>query len=71
MLELIDARERVQQTLTPPGGARDLLPAEYAYRLTEKALNKLAPGTYRFRRPHARHVGTQPRVRRSPAFEVR
>ena len=48
-LELVDASDAVQQTLTPPDGARDLLPAEYAYRLTSQALKDLAPGEYRFR----------------------
>jgi hypothetical protein len=48
-LELIDAHGTVQQRLTPPGGARDLLPAEYAYTLPSKALAQLQPGTYRFR----------------------
>ena len=42
-LELVDATDAVKQTLTPPDGARDLLPAEYAYRLTSQALKDLAP----------------------------
>jgi hypothetical protein len=35
--------------LTPPGGARELLPAEYAYTLQESVLRSLGDGTYRFR----------------------
>ena len=69
-LELIDTEGAVRQTLTPPGGARDLLPAEYAYRLTEKALEALAPGAYRFRATARAPRRDKPRTRRSPAFEV-
>jgi hypothetical protein len=71
VLELVDADNEVQQTLTPPGGARDLLPAEYAYRLTEKALSRLAPGAYRFRATARAPRRNEPRARRSRAFEVR
>jgi hypothetical protein len=42
-LEGPDKRE-----LTPPGGARDLLPGEYAYTLTQEILGALRPGRYRF-----------------------
>ena len=69
-LELVDAAGAVRQTLTPPDGARDLLPAEYAYRLTESALKDLAPGEYRFRATARAPRRDQPRVRRSPAFTV-
>jgi len=48
-LELLAANGAVEQTLTPPDGARDLLPAEYAYRLTSQALKDLTPGEYRFK----------------------
>ena len=71
VLELIDADGAVQQTLTPPDGARDLLPAEYAYRLTDSALKDLAPGEYRFRATARAPRRDQPRTRRSPAFTVR
>ena len=37
-----------RRELTPPGGARDLLPAEYAYTLTAEVLGALPPGRYRF-----------------------
>jgi hypothetical protein len=71
VLELVDADGAVQQTLTPPDGARDLLPAEYAYRLTDRALKDLEPGTYRFRATARAPRREQPRTRRSPAFTVR
>ena len=70
-LELVDAQGAVQQTLTPPDGARDLLPAEYAYRLTDSALKDLAPGEYRFRATARAPRRDKPRTRRSPAFTVR
>jgi hypothetical protein len=70
-LELVDAKGAVQQTLTPPDGARDLLPAEYAYRLTQRALKELAPGRYRFRATARAPRREQPRSRRSEAFAVR
>ena len=33
ILDLVDGRGKVQRTLTFPGGARELMPAEYAYTL--------------------------------------
>ena len=60
----------MQQSLTPPGGARDLLPAEYAYRLTASALEDLAAGEYRFRATARAPRRDRPRTRRSPAFTV-
>lgn len=70
-LELVDAAGAVQQRLTPVDGARDLLPAEYAYRLPASALRDLAPGEYRFRATARAPRREQPRTRRSPAFDVR
>jgi len=70
-LELIDAAGAVAQRLTPVGGARDLLPAEYGYRLPARSLKDLAPGAYRFRATARAPRRTSPRVRRSPAFRVR
>ncbi|HYI18249.1 MAG TPA: S8 family serine peptidase [Solirubrobacteraceae bacterium] len=70
-LELLDAQGAVQQRLTPPDGARDLLPAEYAYRLPAGALKDLDAGEYRFRATARAPRRDRPRTRRSPAFEVR
>jgi hypothetical protein len=70
-LELIDATDAVKQTLTPPDGARDLLPAEYAYRLTSQALKALAPGEYRFKATARAPRRTAPTTRTSRAFRVR
>jgi hypothetical protein len=50
---------QVVRRLTPPGGARELLPAEYGYTLERSVLASLRPGTYRFRAtaraPRQRH----------------
>jgi hypothetical protein len=70
-LELIDAKDAVQQTLTPPDGARDLLPAEYAYRLTSQALADLAPGEYRFRATARAPRRAAPTTGTSRPFRVR
>jgi hypothetical protein len=67
-LALIDADGAVRRRLTPPGGARDLLPAEYAYTLPLKALAKLGNGTYRFRASARGPRSDQPSIARSPSF---
>jgi len=69
-LELVDATGAVRQRLTPVDGARDLLPAEYAYRLPARALGELTPGEYRFRATARAPRREQARTRRSAAFEV-
>ncbi len=70
-LELVDAAGAVRQRLTPVDGARDLLPAEYAYRLPARALGELTPGEYRFRATARAPRREQARTRRSASFEVR
>ena len=67
-LELIDAGGAVHRRLTPPGGARDLLPAEYAYTLPSKALARLGAGTYRFRATARAPRSQQATTGRSPSF---
>jgi hypothetical protein len=49
VLTLIDAGGHAVRTLTVPGGARGLMPAEYGYTLPRAALAALPPGRYRFR----------------------
>jgi hypothetical protein len=70
-LALLDSNGALRRRLTPPGGARDLLPAEYAYTLPSKALARLGAGTYRFRvtarAPRTEHATTG----RSPSFTER
>jgi hypothetical protein len=59
-----------RRELTPPGGARDLLPGEYAYTLTDEIKSSLPAGTYRFvARAHG-SAGGPAVVRRSRAFRV-
>jgi hypothetical protein len=70
-LALVDADGAVQQSLTPPGGAHDLLPAEYAYTLPGKALAKLGAGTYRFRATARAPRSKQASTGRSPSFTER
>jgi len=68
-LTLVDAeRDRVVQRLTPPGGARELLPAEYAYTLPAGALRALDPGRYAFRAVARSPRGGEPAVVRSEPF---
>jgi len=69
-LELVLVRRdgTVARRLTPPGGARDLIPAEYAYTLPNQALDDLGPGTHAFRataRPPRRGPAA---TKRSPSF---
>ena len=70
-LALVDADGTLRRRLTPPGGARDLLPAEYAYTLPVKALARLGPGTYRFRATAHAPRSQQATTGRSPSFTER
>ena len=56
--------------LTPPGGARDLLPAEYAYTLAREVLGGLPGGSYRFVVRARGPAGGATLVRRSPSFRL-
>ncbi len=70
-LSILDAKGSVVRELTPQGGARDLLPGEYAYTLTKDASSALAPGGYRFRASAHGTAGGPPVVRTSPPFTKR
>jgi hypothetical protein len=59
-----------RRELTPPGGARDLLPGEYAYTLTDEIKSSLPAGTYRFVARARGSAGGRPVARRSSAFRV-
>ena len=59
-----------KRELTPPGGARDLLPGEYAYTLTPEIKSELAPGKYRFVLRARRAAGGGAVVRRSRPFKI-
>ncbi len=60
---------RVVRRLTPPGGARELLPAEYAYELPAGALRALPRGSYAFRAVALSPQGGKPANARSEPFE--
>ena len=54
--------------LAPPGGARELLPAEYAYAVPAATLRGLARGRYAFRAVARSPRGGRPAVARSAQF---
>jgi hypothetical protein len=64
------AGARVRQ-LTPPGGARDLLPGEYAYALARDDLAALPPGRYVFHARARGPAGGAQAERRSEPFSAR
>jgi hypothetical protein len=70
-LEIVDAEDTVVRELTPPGGARDLLPGEYAYTFTKDVREGLGDGPYRFRATAHGPVEGPPTVRTSPEWEAR
>jgi hypothetical protein len=49
VLDLVNAQRETVRTLTLPGGARELIPAEYAYTLPRADFKALPPGRYAFR----------------------
>jgi hypothetical protein len=59
-----------RRELTPPGGARDLLPGEYAYTLTDEIKSALPPGRYRFVVRARGTAGGKVVERRSRSFDV-
>ncbi|HKH18767.1 MAG TPA: S8 family serine peptidase [Solirubrobacteraceae bacterium] len=68
-LSLVRARGgRAVRRLTPPGGARELLPAEYAYELPAGTLRALRRGRYAFRAVARSPRGGKPATARSEPF---
>lgn len=59
-----------ERELTPPGGARDLLPGEYAYTLTDEIKAQLTAGRYHFVLRARGTAGGPTVVRRSRSFRV-
>jgi hypothetical protein len=69
-LTIVRAKDgSVVRRLTPPGGARELLPAEYAYTLPRGALARLRSGAYAFRAVARSPSGGEPAIARSEEFE--
>lgn len=62
ILDLVDARGNVRRSLTVKGGARDLMPAEYAYAIPRASL---PDGGYAFRVRAWAPRQKEPTVRRS------
>ena len=69
-LELVDEKGKVVRELTPPGGAENLLPGEYAYTLTKAARNGLKKGSYSFVARGRGPAGGPEVERKSPSFDV-
>jgi hypothetical protein len=67
---VLTLRGPTRRQLTPPGGARDLLPGEYAYTLTDEIKAQLSPGRYRFELRARGTAGGSVVVRRSRSFKV-
>jgi hypothetical protein len=70
-LQLVDDKGKVVRELTPPGGAADLLPGQYAYTLTKDTRGGLRKGTYKFVARGRGPAGGAEVVRSSPTFRVR
>jgi hypothetical protein len=49
VLDLVNADGETVRTLTVPGGARELMPAEYGYTLPKRDFEALPPGRYAYR----------------------
>ena len=70
-LELVDGDGKAVRRLTPPGGARGLLPGEYAYTLPQATRQALAAGRDTFRATAGSPRREAPSRRSSPAFPIR
>jgi hypothetical protein len=69
-LEPVARNASERRVLTPPGGAPDLLPGEYAYTLPGGIRRGLAPGQYRFTARARAAAGGPPLTRQSPPFRI-
>jgi len=68
VLDLVDAHGTVVKALTLPGGATELMPAEYAYTLPKATFAQLPPGRYAFRAQAWAPRRNEPTVRTSASF---
>jgi len=66
-----DGESRAVRRLTPPGGARELLPARYAYTLPAGTLEGLPRGRYAFRAVAGGPRGGRRAIATSEAFPAR
>ena len=68
VLEVINAQGETVRTLTVPGGAKELMPAEYGYTLPTADFKALPAGRYAYRARAWAPSRHQPVTRRSQAF---
>ena len=68
-LTLVNAEtQALVRRLTPPGGARELLPGEYAFTLPSDTLRELGRGRYAFRAVARSPRGGEPATATSEPF---
>ena len=68
VLAVINDQGETVRTLTVPGGAKELMPAEYGYTLPQADFKALPPGRYAYRAQAWAPNRKQPVTKRSPAF---
>jgi hypothetical protein len=67
-LDLVNGQDEIVRTLTVPGGAKELMPAEYGYTLPKADFDALPPGRYAYRARAWAPNRRAPVTRRSPPF---
>jgi hypothetical protein len=67
-LDLVNGQDETVRTLTVPGGARELMPAEYGYTLPRADFDALPAGRYAYRARAWAPNRNQPVTRRSRPF---
>lgn len=68
VLDLVNAQGETVRTLTVPGGAKELMPAEYGYTLPKADFQALPPGRYAYRAKAWAPNRNAPVTRRSRSF---
>ena len=68
VLDVINDQGETVRTLTVPGGARELMPAEYGYTLPQADFRALPPGRYAYRARAWAPNRNEPVTRRSKTF---
>jgi hypothetical protein len=67
-LDLVNGQDEIVRTLTVPGGAKELMPAEYGYTLPKADFDALPPGRYAYRARAWAPNRRAPVTRRSQPF---
>src|SRR3954471_7645605 len=68
VLAVINDQGEIVRTLTVPGGAKELMPAEYGYTLPRADFKALPPGRYAYRAQAWAPNRKKPVTKRSPGF---